>query len=811
MFESEWTGSRAARLGTRVSMAVLVAGVSTFAVPDTPARAAETQVVTEQAQSAERVVDFDIPAGGLSAALNTFGRQSGLQVTGDAADVNGREVPAVKGRMTASDALAVLLEGTGIVWSVSDGTVVLSRSGDSAVVLNPITVEGQGESAYGPVEGYSASRSGTGTRTDTSIHETPASIQVVPRDVIEDQNAQSLADVYDNVSGVVRAGNTQNATTEVFPMIRGFEAPDFMRNGMRIADAGAVDLLNAERVEVLKGPASILNGSLEPGGMINMVSKRPSATPAYNLEQQVGSYNYFRSEGEATGKITGDGKLSYRAALAYTDSGSFRENQELERVASGAGLLWQPTDDTEVLFDLAYVHEEQPYDTGVPIGFHGEQLVDDDTSFQDPDLKGRDITDYNANLQVRHDLDKVFSVRNQVLFHMTDAKNESVRPRGVRGTVGNETIRLRFQDEDRTETTFQTNTDLVADFKTGSIEHKALVGGEYFFDRSKFARRRQNLANVAISNDPNVDAGAADFEGKKDDVREGDTHQGALYAQDQVEMLENGRLKLLFGGRYDAVKTDYTIGTISSEDVVDHAFTGRFGALYDVTRNAAVYASYSQSYIPVAPGVVDAGGQPLDPETGDQYEAGVKFQTDDRRFSATASVYQIEKQNVAEYDSVTQAYVRGVDHQSRGIEFDVTGEVMEGLNLLAYYSYTDSEVLRNEDDPTEVGERLGGVPLHKARLWARYNFAENSDLKGWGIGGGARYVGENSAQFDNDVKLDPYVVFDAAAWYRMNDMVKLSLNVKNLLDEHYYVRASDQSIVHPGEPFSVIGSLSMTF
>ncbi|WP_372024590.1 TonB-dependent receptor [Tistrella mobilis] len=770
-------------------------------------------------------IAFDIPARPLDEALAAFGRQAGVQVSGAAEVVAGRRGGAVQGQFSVDEALGRLLAGTGIGWiTEADGTVTLlpAPPSDGTTRLDPLTVTGSRravETATGPVEGYLATRSFTATKTDASILETPLSVQVVPRDVIEDQGSLNLKDVYENVSGVQQAGNTLNAQSEVLPMIRGFESPGLLRNGLRATSTGAVDLVNVERVEVLKGPASILYGALEPGGVVNVVTKRPQAEAAYVLEQQIGTDELFRTSVDLTGPVTADRDLLYRLNAAYTDAGSFRDEMEVDRYAVAPSLLWLPDDDTELLVDLAVVHEEQPYDTGIPLGTDGRPLVDPSTFFGDPDLDGRTIDDYTAAYQLTHRLDDTWTLRNQLQFHRADSKNEALRPRGVVDDPAGAQLRLRYQNEDRREDEIQFVLDATAAFQTGTVDHEVLLGAELIRQESDFRRYRANAPNVPISNNPQVD-----YQPPSDqpmDRIQGKTEWAGFYLQDQVSLLDDGRLKLLLGGRYDVVHQENESDGVAAPDVDDGAFTGRAGLLYRLTPQYSVYASVTQSFLPQTPGTLDQSGSPLDPEEGLQYEVGAKAAFFDEQLLATVSVFQIEKENVAVFDNAFynatggSAYLADVRERSRGIEFDLTGQLTDGLKVVANYAFTETETLSNPDDPSAVGQPLGGVPRHKARLWMSYDFQEGDragglDLYGWGLGGGVRYTGTSTAQFDPAIELDDYIVTDAALWYAWGGG-RVGLNLYNLFDEAYIVRASDRSIAHPGQPFAVLGSLTLRF
>jgi iron complex outermembrane recepter protein len=677
--------------------------------------------------------------------------------------------------------------------------------------LSPVSAE----TAWGPVDGYAAKRSATGTKTDAAIMDIPASVQVVPREVIDDQAALNLKDVYSNLGGVQQAGNTLNAQSEVLPIIRGFESPVLLRNGLRSTQIGTVDLVNIERVEVLKGPASILFGALEPGGVINFVTKRPQQVPSYEVKQEIGSYQFARTTTDLTGPASSDGSLSYRLNAAYTNSDSFRDFMELERTAVAPSLLWRPSGRTEVLFDFAWTHERQPYDTGIPITAFGKPLVSQKTFVGDPDLAGRHLSDHLASYQLTHKVGSVWTIRNQLQFHRASSKNEAIRATGV-GRVGDvDFIGLRYQNEDQRLDEYQAVLDATAKFATGAVGHTLLFGTDVLYQDENAKRFRQNVPPVAITGDLKVD-----FDRPANLQLEPFIATNALqtgfYAQDQISLLAGGRLKLLLGARYDIFLQEGELNGAPAPDIRKDALTGRAGLLYRLADQYSVYASVSQSFNPHRAEVIDENGIPLDPEEGLQYETGIKASFFNDRLLATASIYQITKENVEVLDDELLAetgqiaFFPGVKQRSRGFELNLAGALTDQTKVIANYAYTDTEVLENLGDPDAVGEPLGGVSPHAARVWLTYSFDEASLLSGVGLGGGIRYVGRSTAQFDTDVKLDPYVVVDAAVWYDWENL-RFGLNVQNLFNEEYIVRASNQAIAHPGEPLTIIGSITSRF
>ncbi|MEX1200251.1 MAG: TonB-dependent siderophore receptor [Methylophaga sp.] len=684
-----------------------------------------------------------------------------------------------------------------------------TNQSDDGLTLDAISVTGQQGSEY------AINQSKTITKTDIPISESPFSVQVISKQVLEDQGALGLEDVYQNVSGVVESGNTLNAQSEVLPFIRGFESPNLLRNGMRASLIGAVDLFNIESVEVLKGPASILFGALEPGGVVNYTTKMPQAEPFTEFRQQFGSDDLSRTTVDSTGAVNDAETILYRFNAAYTDSNSFRDDISLDRLAVAPVVTFLTGENTSLSLDLTYTRERLPYDSGVPVAANGSDLVDRDTFFGDKTLDGRELEDIFAGYTLEHAFNDNVTLTNRLQFHRSLPKNESIRH--TRVSADEQQLELRYQNEERVEDEVQFVTDLQTRFSTGGLDHEALIGLDLIRQTSEFRRYRQDAGIVDINDDPNVRfTPPADMQLEKD--FDDERNWAAVYFHDQISMLEDGRLKLLVGGRYDSVEQK---DRLASTSIRDQEFTARAGLLYKLTETLSPYVSVSESFNPQLSGTEDRQGNQLAPETGIQYEAGLKFESLNGGLLATASVYEIEKEDVAVFDQDFFnetgggiAFFPGVNQRSRGFEFDLNGRITDGLNIIANYAYTDTEVLENAGDPDSVGDRLGNVPLHTARLWLNYQFAPSSRLQHVGMGAGVRYESERMAQFDS-IEIDDFTVFDAAVWYKKpisgGRTFTAQLNLKNLTDEEYYARGSTQAIFHYGQPFTVLGAVGLQF
>ncbi|MCM8527528.1 MAG: TonB-dependent receptor [Lentisphaeraceae bacterium] len=651
-------------------------------------------------------------------------------------------------------------------------------------------------------QGYEAKNASSGTKTDTPILKTPISVQVIPKGIIDEQGALGLEDVYKNVSGVYQSGNTLNAQSEVRPIIRGFESPNIFLNGMRGTGFGAIDLFNVERIEILKGPASILYGAAEPGGIMNIITKKPLAHDFNEITAEFGTYEHYRFTLDSTGPLNEDEDLLYRLNMAYTNSESFRNVMDLDRFAIAPALTWLIAPKTELTLEATYTRERTPYDSGVPLGFNGEKLVPIDTFFGDPDLDGRTLEDFVIAAELNHEINKYLSVRSRLQYHRANPMNESIRHRGVRGTVGAEELRLRYQNEERTDEEWQLVTDFLSEFKTGDIKHKTVFGFDLRREEVEFDRFRQNLPNVLISPDPNFNFDPPANNHPADDQLS-ELEWGAIYLQDQISMLKDDKLQILLGGRYDYFEQQSLSSDVSQSE---GAFTFRGGVLYQLTDWLAPFVSYTESFNPALTAETDVNGDVLAPETGRQYELGFKMNFFEERLQTTIAFFDLEKNEVPDFDVNTSSFLPGVDQRSRGVELDVLGRITDNVSLIANYAYTDTEMISNGNDPDEEKDRLGGVPLHSGRLWLTYNFSEGSSLEGLGAGLGLRYESKKHADFDT-TELDDSLIFDAGVWYNTElsngHKLKVQLNIENITNREYYSRASAQDIVHPGSPLAV--------
>lgn len=762
---------------------------------------------------------FAIPPQSLSSALTQFARQSGLQIAVDTGLVTGRQTPGVQGRYTAEQALQRLIAGTGLNYRFTAAdTITIERAvevgGDGPLQLAPIQVAGAAESAYGPVEGYRASRSATATRTDTPILDIPVSVQVVPQQVIENQAPRRLRDVYRNISGVQADFTGGNVSATEVPIIRGFQDFSTYRNGFRTGQLAPVDFANVERVEVLKGPASVLFGLAEPGGLLNIVTKRPLDDTFVTFEQEIGSYNRFRTTIDANTPLIADGGLLGRINLAYTHDDTFRDHDGINRFFIAPTLTWRASSATELIVDFSYSYEKYPFDHGLAFNAAGEPVADVSTFLGEPDFRS-EREEIFAGYTFTHDITNTLKFRNMTSFQYNENRLNAFRHFG--STNPDNTVDRSVDRSVPKGTVIQTIADLGYVFDLGPTRHQLLFGVdgrlEPEFGNQQDGPRATGPFPIDIVNPQYGQFGDIVFDSFSD--FDSETKWVGIYIQDQISLLDD-RLHLLLGGRYDYVDqfVKFVTPTFDFEDDrQDDAFSGRIGALYKLTDWLSPYVNISQSFNPVSPFTVGS----LEPERGFQVEGGLKLDVFDERLTSTLAVYRITKDNVPVSNPDDPDFsINGGELRSQGFEVDIVGALAPGWQVIATYAYTSTEVI--ESDVLPIGSRFRNVPRHSANLWSGYDFQPGSGLEGLGFGAGVFGTSDKLGNDDGTFKLDGFVVADVAVWYRHTLSVlrstlpiKAQLNVHNLFDKEYFESSNGTASVFPGAPRTIIGSIAVTF
>ena len=694
---------------------------------------------------------------------------------------------------------------TGLMLSIAPGNAQADVADDEAL---RVVVEGEEGSRY--VEPTAT----TGTRTDTPLRDIPQSIQIIPREVLEDQQVIRLNDALRNVSGAVSAGQTGTAQRSI---IRGFEDPQILRDGFRLTfgglgNPGFPELANLETIEVLKGPGSILFGSAEPGGVINLVSKQPLSEPFYNLRLRAGSRTLIEPSLDFSGPLTADGRLLYRLNALVRREESFRDyDTDSERSFIAPTISWQISDLTDLTFHFEYSDTEGPSDSGlVAIGEEVADIPFDRVLGNPADFFQSELVRVGYNFE--HRFSDRWQVRNAFRFNSFDVDSFSSSV-NVDEATGDTTISSFTSEQENNNLELQTN--VVGEFNTGAIEHQVLFGVDLFrytnprldtFDF--FSPVSNNIFNPVDVTFPLPDPSTAPV------TFDGETRIDALsvYIQDQVNLLDN--LILLAGIRYETVEQEairnptFFSPTASETTLNEDAFSPRIGLVYQPIDEVSLYGSFSRSFIPNTATTFE--NEIIPPERGEQFEIGVRAELLEGRFTTNLALFHITKQNVANPDpNNPRFFVATGELRSRGVELDIAGEILPGWNVIANYAYTDADI--TEDNTGIEDNRLFGVPENNFNLWTTYDIQAGS-LEGLGFGLGFNYVDERFGDNDNSFQLDNYFLTNAAVSYE-RDNWRAALNIRNLFDIDYIEgsRNSRSFGVSPGEGLTLIGSFSIDF
>lgn len=757
--------------------------------------------VAFQVQAQE--LEFNIPAQPLPQALLALGKQAGLQVLYSADDLQGLRSQSVVGKYSSEQALTHMLGGTGIAFSIQDNTVILQKpSAADTLELKTISVSGSSiESAYGPVDGYVATRSASGTKTDTSILEIPQAINVVTADQIETQGARNLTQALRYTPGLGVNGFTdRNAIADEITS-RGFAPTPLYLDGAYLPYAGSlggapqIDPYTLERVEVLKGPASVLYGQNQPGGLINLVSKRPTSEPRHQVKFGLGSYNRMNGAFDTSGPLDDQQTLSYRLVGLAKKGNDQVDHTNNERMLLAPSLTWSPSEDTSLTLLAQIQHDKGLFDyQALPMigslvrGPNGRKI---DRNFFSGDSRYNDYKrdQYILGYDFTHSLSDDLKFRSTARYIDIRDRYKGFYLRSFASDINGNTDYTRANrvklDWQQHNIAYTLDNNLEFKFNTGALEHTTLAGVDYrHFNRKYDGYNAYNVLPVDLYGKNNYDTSSVtpQLDTKWDNT----VRQIGLYVQDQIKL---DSWILTIGGRQDWAEVenkDLLADTITEQR--DNKLTGRIGLTYVTDFGLAPYVSYSESFLPtVGTAAPERGGKAFDPTEGEQYEVGVKYQPYEKTL-LTLSTFQLKQKNVLTGDTEYPQYQSQQGQiRSRGVELEVKSS-LENIDVLAAATYIDSfytkDTYGNQDNRSEAQAPVS------ATAWVDYHFVQ-APLAGltWGVG--ARYTGRKPGDAANSFHTPSYVVYDTTLSYDLgklsSDMrgLQASLNVQNLFDREY--------------------------
>ena len=698
----------------------------------------------------------------------------------------------------------------------------LNASTGNVVQMPPVIVTGDTDNYY---KGDSTSS----TKTDTPIMENPGSVQVVTQKAIEEQNDLDLIDAVQNVSGVQASGSGLFNKDEV--IIRGFDNDivtyvDGFRQDEATNSGMPYDMGNIANIEIDKGPSSSLYGQNEPGGLINVNTKNPSPTPSYSLTYTFGSFGLNHTNVDLTGPLTSDKTLLYRLNFTDENDGSFQQFVHQDDIYLYPSLEWIPDSQNDMKLKLGYISGTSVFEYSFPYGPNGYPVnVPISFNYADPQANQSLDWEYDVKALFTHKFSDDFKVDAGYRFHYVNDNTPIWEMlNGETDANGNDTITALpgYGFEHYNHEAF---VNLTADIDVAGVKNKLLVGGDYLNVHGGWSLNfgttfPQNVYNPTYSwpvtgIDPSNDLASHQVQ-----------DQFGLNVQDQITLFNNLHATVGIGvyDNYQVENYSSAGGLFSTtpQTSIGVPLTPKFGLLWQAIPELSLYGSYTSNY-GYSQGGTLANGKIAPAQSSDQLEFGVKTQFD-KKFSWTASVYQLTKNNLTEPDPNFPpgsgiVVLIGQDQVS-GFETDLTGEPFPGMKLIASYSYMQSEVKNDlNDNPSLDGKSLDGTSPNMGSLWATYEI-QDGFAKGFqlGAGGNAHDLGSNW-QLLPDTNGDgnyywanlftpAYVVLNAMAAYHCTingSKATFQVNVDNLLNTTYWYPNSGG----PGEPFNVRSSLKL--
>ena len=658
----------------------------------------------------------------------------------------------------------------------------------------------------------------TATKTDTPLIETPQAISVIPNELYLDRGARNVQETLRYSAGVTAEPFGLDSRSDG-SLVRGLNPVEYLDGMRRIFNyivLPRIDVETLDRVEVLRGPASVLYGQGANGGIVNMVSKRPEFTAlGGEVKLQYGSFERKQASIDIGGQLDAGGSFAGRLVALVRDADAQTDFVRDDRVVLAPSFAWRPGPDTEIALVGTYQRDrgastQQFLPVAATLNASGERRLDVSTFLGDRDKDRLDADQYTVTLLAQHRFSEAITLRTSLRYLDGDTFFQEIYPDTYTNPqdpfidaderVVNRNIYATRQHVE----TLTSDTDLQFDFATGPLVHKLLAGIDYtaFRQRSQTGSASSAAGDAGITPidiyDP-VSTGVLDVP-LFDDAYQVNTQLG-FYLQDQIHYAD--RVTLVIGVRRDRAVSR----TGADPQRVDEATTFRAGLIGEIGGGVSPYVSYSEAFLPIAG--FNFGGEAFMPQRGRQYEAGIKWQPM-RGVLLTASVFDIEETNrpINDPDNVLNLVQTG-RIKSRGIELEGSYVAPGDITLTAGYSYHEVEVTESSFAP-EVGVQLSDTPKTLASIWAAKTFALTPDTR-LELGGGLRHVGETlSTGIDSSLTTPSYTLADALASVEWKHWA-LSINATNLFDKQYYAPCRAFGDCFTGNGRTVIGTLAFRF
>jgi catecholate siderophore receptor len=700
-----------------------------------------------------------------------------------------------------------------VLFSVPTLAFAQAQPAQGEQTLPEVKVRGETERADGPVDGYRATRSGTFTRTDTPLKEVPASVTVVPAQLMKDSAMQSMGDVFRYVPGTLMHQGEGNRDQII---LRGTSTTaDFYVDGVRDDAQVFRDLYNLERVEVLKGPSGMAFGRGGAGGVVNRVTKRPVFGHVGDVSVTLGSWNQLRGTVDIGEKI--NDAAAWRLNFVAEDADSFRDGVDLKRWAINPAVTFALSSQTALTVGYEHLDDDRTADRGFP-SFNGRPFNADPGKFFGNASQSRaksTVDGIYATLE--HDIGGGWQLKNTLRATHYDKFYQNVYPGSAVNAAGNLTLAAYNNANQRTNIFNQ--TDLTKKFVVGGLEHTVLFGAEVGTQDSTNLRNTGFFGAVTapVVSASNPIAVATTFRPNGTDANNNSkANIAAAYVQDQIAFSQ--QWKAIVGLRFDHFKVDFddrrTLTPPVDASRTDNAFSPRAGLIWTPTAAQTYYVSYSYAFLPSAEQLgLAANTVNLEPEKAKNYEAGARWDLNPR-LTLSAAVFRTDRDNVRVADPANAGFfLKTGKLRNEGFEIGLQGEVTRNWQIYGGISNLDARVQKPFGNTAAVasiipaGHKLALTPEHTFSLWNKYDFGA-----GWSAGLGLIYQSSSFAAVDNTVTLPSFTRADAAVYYAFRDgKTQLALNVENLFDKKYFPTVDGNNNISPGSPRAARVTLRTSF
>lgn len=642
--------------------------------------------------------------------------------------------------------------------------------------------------------------------------ETPQSELRIDEQTLRNAGAVDLSQALDLSTSVARQNNFGGLWNSF--ALRGFVGDEnlpsnYLVNGFNAGRGfgGSRDLSGIESVEVLKGPRAALFGRGEPGGTVNLVTKRPTFDTAGEVRLSVGSFSTYRMDVDYTTPLSDD--VAVRLVGFYEDAESFRDTIETTRQGFSPSLAWRINDDSQLVYELEYSHQEVPFDRGV-IAIDGVLgLIPESRFLGEPGDGPMEADVLGHQLEYQHEFNDNWSALVGLNYRETSLEGVATET-GFGDVVDDEINRFRrSRDYDASYQVFR--AEITGDFEFGGLEHRVIMGidSDKFENDQVFLRvRGEQFINVF---NPVYGAYPLPEPGPNTDRVETQESVGVFF-QDQISITD--KLDIRIGARFDDYEQELnnrSANTIAEQ--TESRLSPQFGIVYESSDSLSIYAAYGENFRPLSGS--DADGNGFEPNQSSSMEAGIKFTLNDGALFGTVAIFSVEQDNILVVDDPTAFTSAAIgEAKSQGFEIDVNGDIAKDLSLWASYTYVDAQTENaffdaNFGFTVEAGSPLLNIPEQQLSL----QLIKSDEIEGRLLeyGGGLLHVGSRNGFFGTDFELPSYTIARVFATYEISDAIGLRAEVDNLFDETYYTNSFADVWVQPGTPRSFRISASFSF